>query len=68
MTLEQFLKERGGQEEEVFTSSGRFVGRFSRGETYALEALILENIPVILTENVSDFTGIDGITPINPFA
>jgi len=29
--------------------------------------MIRENIPVILTENVSDFTGIDGITPINPF-
>lgn len=30
--------------------------------------MIRENIPVILTENVSDFTGVEGITPINPFA
>lgn len=30
--------------------------------------MIRENIPVILTENVSDFAAIDGITPINPFA
>ena len=29
--------------------------------------MIRENIPTILTENVSDFTGIEGITPINPF-
>lgn len=34
-----------------------------------LAALMLrENIPVILTENVGDFTGIDGVTPVNPFA
>jgi len=26
-----------------------------------------ENIPVILTENVKDFTNIEGITPMNPF-
>jgi len=30
--------------------------------------MILEKIPLILTENVADFTGIGGITPINPFA
>lgn len=30
--------------------------------------MIREKIPVILTENVADFTGIDGITPVNPFA
>lgn len=35
LALERFLKERGGQEEEVVTSSGRFAGRFSREETYA---------------------------------
>jgi len=29
--------------------------------------MIRENIPVILTENTADFTGIDHITPINPF-
>ena len=29
--------------------------------------MIREKIPVILTENVADFSGIDGITPINPF-
>lgn len=34
-----------------------------------LAALMLrENIPVILTENTTDFSGIDGITPLNPFA
>lgn len=30
--------------------------------------MIRENIPLILTENVSDFTGIKGVTPINPFS
>jgi metal-responsive CopG/Arc/MetJ family transcriptional regulator len=35
LALEQFLKERGGQEEEIATSPGRFAGRFSREETYA---------------------------------
>jgi predicted nucleic acid-binding protein len=30
--------------------------------------MIRESIPVILTENVNDFTGIEGITPVNPFA
>jgi len=35
LALEQFLQERGGQEEEIVTSSGRFVGQFSREETYA---------------------------------
>jgi len=30
--------------------------------------MIREGIPVILTENVADFEGIDGVTPINPFA
>lgn len=29
--------------------------------------MVLEGIPVILTENVADFSGIDGITAINPF-
>ena len=34
-----------------------------------LAALMLrEGIPVILTENSGDFSGIDGITPLNPFA
>jgi len=34
-----------------------------------LAALMLrENIPVILTENARDFIGIDGITPLDPFA
>ena len=33
-----------------------------------LAALMLrENIPMILTENDKNFSGIDGITPINPF-
>lgn len=30
--------------------------------------MIREGIPVILTENVKDFSGIKGITPMNPFA
>jgi predicted nucleic acid-binding protein len=30
--------------------------------------MIRENIPIILTENVDDFSAIDGITPVNPFA
>lgn len=30
--------------------------------------MLLEDIPVVLTENVADFSGIDGITAINPFA
>ena len=30
--------------------------------------MIREGIPVILTENAKDFAGIDGITPLNPFA
>ncbi len=30
--------------------------------------MIRESIPLILTENVTDFTGIKGITPVNPFA
>ena len=29
--------------------------------------MIRESIPLILTENLKDFTGIDGITPANPF-
>jgi predicted nucleic acid-binding protein len=29
--------------------------------------MLLEDIPTILTENVSDFAAIEGITPINPF-
>lgn len=34
-----------------------------------LAALMLrEDIPVILTENDRDFTNVEGITPINPFA
>jgi predicted nucleic acid-binding protein len=34
-----------------------------------LAALMLcENIPVILTENDTDFSGIEGVTAINPFA
>ena len=35
LALERFLKERGGQEEEIVTSSGCFAGRFNREETYA---------------------------------
>lgn len=35
MALEQFLQDRGGQDDEIITSPGRFAGRFSREETYA---------------------------------
>ena len=35
LALERFLKERGRQEDEIVTSSGRFAGRFSREETHA---------------------------------
>lgn len=34
MALEQFLSKRGGAEDEIVTSDGRFEGRFSREETY----------------------------------
>lgn len=34
MALEQFLRDRGGIEDEILTSQGRFVGQFSREETY----------------------------------
>lgn len=30
--------------------------------------MLREDIPVILTENESDFKSMEGITPINPFA
>ncbi|PAW72345.1 MAG: hypothetical protein B9S38_05405 [Verrucomicrobiia bacterium Tous-C4TDCM] len=30
--------------------------------------MIRESIPVIITENVKDFTGVEGVTGINPFA
>jgi predicted nucleic acid-binding protein len=30
--------------------------------------MIRESIPIILTENSKDFLGIEGITPLNPFA
>jgi predicted nucleic acid-binding protein len=29
--------------------------------------MLLENIPVIVTENVADFAGIEGVTAVNPF-
>lgn len=35
LALERYLEERGGQEEEIVTSPGRFAGQFSREETYA---------------------------------
>lgn len=35
MALEEFLRKRGGAEDEIVTSEGRFVGCFSREETYA---------------------------------
>jgi predicted nucleic acid-binding protein len=30
--------------------------------------MLREGIPVILSENAKDFSGIEGITPVNPFA
>ena len=35
MALEEFLRTRGGGEDEIVTSNGRFEGRFNREETYA---------------------------------
>jgi metal-responsive CopG/Arc/MetJ family transcriptional regulator len=35
MALEEFLRKRGGTEDEIVTSAGRFEGNFSREETYA---------------------------------
>ena len=35
MALEEFLLKRGGTEDEIVTSEGRFEGHFSREETYA---------------------------------
>ncbi len=35
MALEEFLKKRGGPDDEIVTSEGRFTGDFSREETYA---------------------------------
>ena len=32
------------------------------------DLMLREGIPVILTENAKDFSGIEGVTPINPFA
>jgi len=34
MALEEFLRKRGGAEDEIVTSVGRFEGRFSREDTY----------------------------------
>jgi metal-responsive CopG/Arc/MetJ family transcriptional regulator len=34
MALEEFLRKRGGAEDEIVTSAGRFEGIFSREETY----------------------------------
>ena len=34
IALQQFLSKRGGVEDEILTSNGRFVGQFSREETY----------------------------------
>ena len=35
MALEEFLLKRGGAEDRIVTSEGRFEGDFSREETYA---------------------------------
>jgi metal-responsive CopG/Arc/MetJ family transcriptional regulator len=35
MALETFVRSRGGVEDEIVTSDGRFDGGFSREETYA---------------------------------
>lgn len=34
MALEEFLRQRGGAEDEIVTSAGCFTGSFSREETY----------------------------------
>jgi len=35
MALEEFLAKRGADDKGIVTSPGRFVGSFSREETYA---------------------------------
>jgi len=35
MALEEFLRKRGGPEDDIVTSEGRFEGQFCREETYA---------------------------------
>jgi metal-responsive CopG/Arc/MetJ family transcriptional regulator len=35
MALEEFLRKRGGAEDEIVTSEGRFEGHFNREETNA---------------------------------
>lgn len=35
MALEAFLRKRGGAEDEIVTSEGRFEGSFNREDTYA---------------------------------
>jgi metal-responsive CopG/Arc/MetJ family transcriptional regulator len=35
MALEEFLRKRSRSSDEIITSQGRFVGQFSREETYA---------------------------------
>ena len=34
LALERYLKEKTKRDDEIVTSSGRFVGQFSREETY----------------------------------
>lgn len=35
MALEEFLRKRGSEDEQIVTSEGRFQGNFSREDTYA---------------------------------
>lgn len=35
MALEEFLRKHGAEGDEIVTSDGRFMGTFSREETYA---------------------------------
>lgn len=35
MALEEFLRKRGGSDEEIVTTEGCFSGRFNREDTYA---------------------------------
>lgn len=35
MALEEFLRKRRGENDQIVTSDGRFEGQFSREETYA---------------------------------
>ena len=35
IALEHFLRDKGGEDDEIVSSGGRFEGKFTRDETYA---------------------------------